>query len=238
MKCFLNFFVYISYNWEVNVASFNKKLLVECPQFEPTKWKDGEIRGKPHYLNLVPLPLCMEIALISYLLLFLENDTNDIFRFGQDQEANVQKISENVGNRIYRDSDNFNPREFFLGINYPLSLLPQMIWHAFTIDIIQYSKTNDDSLYLELERLGSNYVKPENVKEYQKRMRLIIALAIHELDNKPFQIEIKEIETLLNRINFSKITPNKDILAVQLLKNFFHLLKKIIYLIKIDWKVG
>lgn len=231
LKRFLNFFVYISYNWEVNVASFNKKLLVECPQFEPKKWKDGEIRGKPPLFKFSAITSMygdISIALISYLLLFLENDTNDIFRFGQEQEANVQKISENVGNRFYRDSDNFNPREFFLDINYPLSLIPQMIWHAFTIDIIQYSKTNDDSLYLELERLGSSYMKPENVKEYQKRMRLIIALAIRELDNKPFQIEIKEIETLLNRINFSKITPNKNILAgiISIVKEFLPFTKK------------
>lgn len=226
LKRFLNFFVYLAYNWEVTDGSFNKKILSECPQLNPKKWRDGMLSGKqPLFMFSAITSMYGDIVLglISYLL--QKSSSKDSFIFGQEQEAKIQELSERAGNGIYRDSDNFNPREAFLDGSYPLSLLPQMIWHSFTLDIIRYDRSNRDTIYRDLEELGAQYMNPQNVREYQKRMRLIIALALRELPDKPFQITVNAIESFLNKID---LTSPDDILEklISLVKEFIPSVEK------------
>lgn len=147
---FLNFVMGIASEWELVAGNLSKTLLTSAC-LEGLPWRNGAILGGG------PIPFFGEITsaygdiLLSFFAYLLRHNLDQMFNFGQVQEAFEQQRAECALDAKYWDSENFNPRKPFSysacgpgpaagrEINkqkpYLLSLIPQMIWHACIVDM-------------------------------------------------------------------------------------------------------
>jgi hypothetical protein len=160
---FIHFAVGLCGDWELLASSLDKTLLTSaCAKGQ--EWRDGSVLGNGPIPYFQPITSAYGDLLFSYLSLLFSNKVQSSFILGQLQEAYVQMGSECVINIKYIDSKNFNPRSPFKygqctdiweeqalpsrnrnrnrndtsnieqPKQYPLSFIPQMVWHAFILD--------------------------------------------------------------------------------------------------------
>ena len=175
----------VSGYWELRAGEQNTTLLSSACAGLPQRWRDAQVvegvaAGRP-FAALTATFGDLLIGATSFLLRHQRDDPAVAFLWGQYQEAEAQASLELVFSGAYLDgllpSDrNADPRVPFSLVHSPqagpngstlaangsraLSYVPQVVWHALTVDILAYgSGANPEKLERQVEEQGRQYAR-------------------------------------------------------------------------------
>jgi VCBS repeat-containing protein len=197
----MNYILGITGKWEFAAAAAEHRLLTSWCRGLPQQWREGKAVSPPAPNNFAASTSMVADLGIGLVTAGLSQNPRLSFYWGQFQEAGAQYSIEYTAHSQWYFKSNLDVRGPFGWYDsssespdtspWRASWIPQMVWHALTIDILLYDG-RPTRAHLEVEQLGMRYMRAFELKMLAPT-RAMFALAADTLHKTVVPIALQEL---------------------------------------------
>jgi len=197
----MNYILGITGKWEFAAAAAEHRLLTSWCRGLPQQWREGKAVIPPAPNNFAASTSMVADLGIGLVTAGLSRNPRLSFYWGQFQEAGAQYSIEHTAHSQWYFNSNLDVRGPFGWYDSSLkspdaspwqaSWIPQMVWHALTVDILLYDG-RPTRAHLEVEQLGTRYMRAFELKMLTPT-RAMFALAEDTLHKTVVPIDLQEV---------------------------------------------
>ena len=197
---YMNYILGITGKWEFAAAAKHQLLTSWCRGL-PQQWREGKAVIPPAPNNFAASTSMVADLGIALVTAGLSRNPRLSFYWGQLQEAYAQYSIENTAHSQWYFKSNLDVRGPFGWYDsssdspdaspWQASWIPQMVWHALTVDILLYDGRPTQA-QLEVEQLGARYMRTFELKMLAPT-RAMFALAADTLHKTVIPIDLQEV---------------------------------------------
>jgi hypothetical protein len=198
---YMNYILGITGKWEFAAAAAEHRLLTSWCRGLPQQWREGKAVVPPAPNNFAASTSMVADLGIGLVTAGLSRNPRLSFYWGQFQEAYAQYSIEYTAHSQWYFKSNLDVRGPFGWYDsssespdaspWRASWIPQMVWHALTIDILLYDG-RPTRAHLEVEQLGARYMRAFELKMLAPT-RAMFALAADTLHKTVVPIDLQEV---------------------------------------------